>query len=154
MKKEFIRIVSPLSVLIALVLDSASIWLTAFVINDFISGKADGMSIAFAVMLILALIISALFTKEIFSNGIIFYEDRCEFNALDEDNVIYYKDIESIENYKDTKASLKKNFNERHTLIIFNLKNDMVHTVDIGLSTNRTLKKIISKLDEYTKKNG
>lgn len=154
MKKEFIRIVSPISVLTALILDSASIWLTVFVINNFISKKVDGMSIAFAVMLIFALIISVLFTKEIFSNGIIFYEDRCEFNALDNDNVIYYKDIESIENYKDTKASLKKNFNERHSLIIFNLKNDMTHTVDIGLSTNKTLNKIISKLNEYIKKNG
>lgn len=153
MKKEFIRIVSPLSVFIALVLDGASIWLTAFVINNLISGKTDGMLIAFGVMVIFALIISFLFTKEIISNGIIFYDDRCEFNALDNDNVIYYKDIESIEKYKDTKASLKKNFSDRHSLIIFNLKNDMVHTVDIGLSTKRTLNKIITELNEYIVKN-
>lgn len=154
MKKEFIRIISPISAATAFLLDGASIWLTAFVIKDFAGGGADSMSIIFAIMVIFAVIISILFTKEVFSNGIIFYDDRCEFNALDDNNIIYYKNIESIEDYKDTKASLKKNFNERHSLIIFNLKNNTVHTVDIGLSTKKTLNKIIAKLNEYAKKNG
>lgn len=153
MKQDFIRIISPLSVFIALILDCGSIWLAVFVIKDFCAGNADVMSIVFAVMVLFAIIVSILYTKEVFSNGIIFYSDRCEFNAIDENNIIYYDDIESIEEYKDTKASFKKNLNERHSLIIFNLKNDKMHTVDIGLTTKRTLKKSVLKLNEYTKKN-
>lgn len=152
MKKEFLRIVSPFSVLIALILDGASIWLTSFVIKDFVSKKADSLSIVFAVMVVFAVILSVLFTKEIFSNGIIFYDDRCEFNAIDDDNVVYYKDIESVEDYKDTKASLRKGFAERNSLIIFNLNNNTVHTVNIGFTTSRTLKKAIEKINDYAKR--
>ena len=148
MKKDFFRIISPFSVFIAAVLDIGSVWISVFVIKDLASGNADTMSIIFAVIL------AVLFTKEIFSNGIIFYEDRCEFNAIDNDNIVYYKDIESIEEYKDTKASLRKGFNERNSLIIFNLKNDTVHTINIGFTTCRTLKKAIEKINTYAKKNG
>lgn len=154
MKKDFLRIISPFSVFIAAVLDVGSIWLTVFVIKDLTSGNADTMSIIFAVMVVFAVILSALFTKEIFSNGIIFYDDRCEFNAIDNDNVVYYKDIESVEEYKDTKASLRKGFTERNSLIIFNLKSDTVHTINIGFTTGRTLKKAIEKINFYAKKNG
>lgn len=154
MKKDFFRIISPFSVFIAAVLDIGSIWLSVFVIKDLTSGNADTMSIIFAVMVVFAVILSILFTKEIFSNGIIFYDDRCEFNAIDNDNVIYYKDIKSIEDYKDTKASLRKGFNERNSLIIFNLSNNTVHTINIGFTTSRTLKKAIEKINEHIKKNG
>jgi len=153
MKQDFIRIISPLSVFIALILDCGSIWLAVFIIKDLCAGNADAMSIVFSVMVLFAIIISILYTKEVFSNGIIFYSDRCEFNAIDENNIIYYDDIENIEEYKDTKASFKKNLNERHSLIIFNLKNDTVHTVDIGLSTKQTLNKIITELNEHIVKN-
>lgn len=154
MKKDFFRIISPFSVFIAAVLDIGSIWLSVFVIKDLTSGNADTMSIIFAVMVVFAVILSILFTKEIFSNGIIFYDDRCEFNAIDNDNVIYYKDIKSIEDYKDTKASLRKGFNERNSLIIFNLNNNTMHTISIGFTTSRTLKKAIEKINEHIKKNG
>lgn len=154
MKKDFFRIISPFSVFIAAVLDVGSVWISVFVIKDLASGNADTMSIIFAVMVVFAVILAVLFTKEIFSNGIIFYEDRCEFNAIDNDNVVYYKDIESIEEYKDTKASLRKGFNERNSLIIFNLKSDTVHTINIGFTTSRTLKKAIEKINTYAKKNG
>lgn len=154
MKKDFFRIISPFSVFIAAVLDIGSIWLSVFVIKDLTSGNADTMSIIFAVMVVFAVILSILFTKEIFSNGIIFYDDRCEFNAIDNDNVIYYKDIKSIEDYKDTKASLRKGFNERNSLIIFNLNNNTMHTINIGFTTSRTLKKAIEKINEHIKKNG
>lgn len=154
MKKDFFRIISPFSIFIATVLDIGSIWLSVFVIKDLTSGNADTMSIIFAVMVVFAVILAVLFTKEIFSNGIIFYDDRCEFNAIDNDNVIYYKDIKSIEDYKDTKASLRKGFNERNSLIIFNLNNNTMHTINIGFTTSRTLKKAIEKINEHIKKNG
>lgn len=154
MKKDFFRIVSPFSVFIAAMLDVGSIWFTVFVIKDFKSGNADTLSIIFAVMVVFAVILSVLFTKEIFSNGIIFYDDRCEFNAIDNDNIIYYRDIDSVEDYKDTKASLRKGFTERNSLIIFNLRNDTVHTINIGFTTKRTLKKAIEKINNYVKKNG
>lgn len=154
MKKDFFRIISPFSVFIAAVLDIGSIWLAVFVIKDLMSGNIDTLSIIFAVMVVFAVILSAMFTKEIFSNGIVFYDDRCEFNAIDDDNVVYYKDIESIEEYKDTKASLRKGFTERSSLIIFNLNNDTVHTINIGFTTSRTLKKAIERINHYAKKNG
>jgi len=154
MKKEFIRIISPFTAAIAFILDMASIWLAVFVIRDLTGGQADAMSVIFAIMIVFAIIISVLFTKEAFSNGIILYEDRCEFNAIDDDNIIYYKDIESIEDYKDTKASFRKTLSERSSLIIFNLKNGTVHTVNIGFTTKATLNKVIKKLNAYTKKNG
>lgn len=154
MKQEFLRIISPLTAAVAFILDGASIWLAAFTIKKLSNGNIDSISVIFAIMIFFAIIISILFTKEAFSNGIIFYDDRCEFNAVDDENTVYYKDIESIEEYKDTKASFRKTITDRSSLIIFNLKNDMVHTVNIGFTTKATLKKAIAMLNEYTKKNG
>ena len=46
-----------------------------------------------------------------------------------------YDDVENIKIHKDTKASLKKNFNDRQSQVIITLKNGGVVTVDIGLTS-------------------
>ena len=64
-----------------------------------------------------------------------FYEDRLEFTGIDDKNVFLYSDIAGVETYRDTKASLKKNFIDRHSLIIITRNDETVTTVDIGLTS-------------------
>ncbi|MDE6505712.1 MAG: hypothetical protein K2K71_00420, partial [Eubacterium sp.] len=95
---------------------------------------------------IFAIVIGILITKEVLKNGINFYEDKMEFTGIDENNLFSYEEIEEIETYHDTKASLTKNFVDRHALIIITKKDETVTTIDIGLTTKGTLKKIKKEL--------
>ncbi|MGN1329306.1 MAG: hypothetical protein ACI4V4_06380, partial [Eubacterium sp.] len=65
-----------------------------------------------------------------------------------------YDEILSVETQKDKTASLVKNFRDRQSKIIFNLTDDRVVTVDIGITSDKTLKEaadeIISRLPERT----
>ena len=84
------------------------------------------------------------------SNGVKFSDDEAEFTGVDENNIIAYDEIAAIEAYRDTAASLTKNFDMRHSLLIFTLKdengNEKTNTIDIGLVNNSTMNKI---LDEF-----
>ena len=64
-------------------------------------------------------------------------------------NVFNYDDVENIKIHKDTKASLKKNFNDRQSQIIITLKNGGVVTVDIGLTSMKKLKKIENEINSH-----
>ena len=72
-----------------------------------------------------------------------------EFTGIDENNLFGYEEIEEIETYHDTKASLTKNFVDRHALIIITKKDETVTTIDIGLTTKGTLKKIKKELSKH-----
>ena len=58
-------------------------------------------------------------------------------------------DVENIKIHKDTKASLKKNFNDRQSQVIITLKNGGVVTVDIGLTSMKKLKKIENEINSH-----
>lgn len=148
MKKKFIRILSPITIIVIAFLDLAVIGFAVFSVKKIIE-LHNSYSIIFGVIEILAIIVAGLVTKETVSNGIVFYEDKLEFTGIDDKNVFSYSDIAKIETYKDTKASLKKNFIDRHSLIIITMNDDTVATVDIGLTSNKILIKIKKELAKH-----
>lgn len=147
MKEKFIRILSPITIAVIAVLDAATIGYGIFAIKRIIELPSANV-IIFAALDFVALIIAALVTKEVFSNGVKLYDDEIEFTGLDKNNIFAYSDIVSIETEKDTKASLVKNFIDRQSKIILTLKDDKVFTIDIGLTTKGTLEKIADEIRE------
>lgn len=147
MKKKFVRILSPMTLAVVGVLDIAVIYFAFFAVKRLIAFTTK-YAIFFAIMELFAFVVSIFVTKNILSQGIIFYDDRLEFTALDENNVVKYEDIDRIETKKDTAASLVKNFVDRQSKIIFYLKDDGILTVDIGLTTNKALNKISREISE------
>lgn len=148
--KKFVRIISPITLAIVLALDIAVVGFFVYAIQRIIE-EASFITIAFIAIDIFALIIAIFTTKEALSNGVIFYDDRIEFTGLDTGNTFYYNDIIKIETQKDTKASLRKNFVDRYSHIILHLNNDTVATIDLGLTTTKTLKRIETELTNRTK---
>lgn len=146
-KKNFIRTLSPITITVVSLLDIATIVYGVFSIAKVIELK-NSASIFFLLCELFAIVIAILVSKEVLSNGIEFKEDEIEFIGLDNDNTFKYEEIEKVEIYQDTNASLVKNFNDRHALIILTLKDDKMCTLDIGLITRKTLKNIIEKIAE------
>lgn len=148
MKQKFIRILSPITLIVIALLDIAVIGFAVFSVKKIIEVQ-NLYSIFFGVIEILAIIVAVLVTRETIGNGIVFYEDRLEFTGIDDKNVFSYSDIAGVETYRDTKASLKKNFIDRHSLIIITLKDETVATVDIGLTSKKVLIEFKKELAKY-----
>lgn len=145
MKEKFVRIISPITLAVVLVLDAATIGYAIFAIKKIIAYPSAN-AIIFAACDFVALIIAVLVTKQILSNGIKLYDDEVEFTGLDDGNIFAYDDIISVETEKDTKASFVKNFNDRQSKIILNLKDDKTVTIDIGLTSKATLDKVADEI--------
>ncbi len=75
MKKKFIRILSPITLIVIALLDIAVISFAVFSVKKIIEVQ-NLYSIFFAAIEILAIIVAVLVTKETIGNGIVFYEDR------------------------------------------------------------------------------
>lgn len=146
MKDKFIRILSPITLSVVGILDIAVIGYGIFAVKKLIQMQRMSV-IFFAAVEVLAIIVAILVTKEILSNGVKFHDDEMEFTGLDDNNIFDYADIVNVETQKDDKASLVKNFVDRHSKIIFTLKNDKVITIDIGLTTKNALKNIESEIN-------
>lgn len=146
MKDKFFRILSPITLIIVGVLNIAVIYFAVFAVKKLLA-FTTAYAIFFAIMELFAIVIAVLITKSILTQGIKFSEESLEFTALDDNNIVRYCDIESVEIQKDEKASLKKNFNDRHSFVIFNMKDDTRLTVDIGLTSKKTLSKIKNEID-------
>lgn len=145
MKDKTIRIISPAVTVITAILDAAVLGYGVFAVVKLIQ-QFGTMSVIFAVIEVFALIVAVFVTKEVLSNGVIFRDDEAEFTGVDDNNIITYDDVKEIEAYKDTAASLTKNFDMRHALIMFTMKNKKVNTIDLGIISNGTINKI---LDEF-----
>ena len=145
MNKKFIRILSPITLAVVSVLDISVVGFAVFAVKKIITARSAAI-IFFAVIEVFAIVIGALVTKEIFKNGVIFYDDKFEFNGIDDKNIFTYESVSEIEIYHDTSASLTKNFIDRHALIIITANDGTVTTVDIGLTTKKALKKIKKEL--------
>lgn len=145
MKEKFIRILSPVTLAIIAILDIAVIGYGIFAIKKLIDA-ASTIAIFFAVADLVALVIAVLVTKQELTNGVKFYDDEFEFNAIDNDNVFAYEDVVSVEAKKDTKASLVKNFIDRSSQIILTLKDERVITIDIGLTTKNCVNIIADEI--------
>lgn len=141
MKEKFIRTLSPITISVFAILDIVVIGFGIFAINE-LQKNMGTKAILFAALEVFAIVIAAIVTKEVLSNGVIFRDDEVEFTGLDENNIFSYDNIKHIEFFMDTAASLTKNFNDRHALLIFKLNDDRVLTVDLGLISLNTLRKI------------
>lgn len=148
MKERFVRIISPITLAVVLILDAATIGYAIFAVKKIINYPSASV-IIFAACDLVALIIAVLVTKQILSNGIKLYDDEVEFTGLDEGNIFAYDDIISVETEKDTKASFVKNFNDRQSKIILNLKGDKTVTIDIGLTGKATLEKAAEEIRNH-----
>ena len=148
MKQKFIRIISPITIIVIALLDIAVIGFAVFSIKKIIEAQ-NLYSVLFGIIELLAIVVAVLVTKETISHGIAFYEDRLEFTGIDDKNVFPYNEITEVETYQDTKASLKKNFIDRHTLIMITLNDDTVTTIDIGLTSKKLLTKFKTELKEH-----
>lgn len=148
MKKKFIRVLSPITLTVVTALDAAVLGFGVFALKKLIE-ETSAATIFFTVVEVLAIVTGILVTKEILKNGINFYNDKFEFTGIDENNIFRYEDIEETETYHDTKASLTKNFFDRHALIMITKKDETVTTVDIGLTTKGTIKRIKKELSNH-----
>lgn len=146
MKNKFIRILSPITLLIIGVLDAGTILFGVYAVQKIIE-KQNLWNILFAIIEFFAIIIAILVSKEVVSNGIKLNENEVEFTGLDENNIFAYSDIEKVETSKDTKASLKKNFVDRYSNVILTLKDGNIVTIELGLTTVKTLNKIKKEIE-------
>lgn len=146
MKDKFMRILSPIQLAVVGILDIFVIYYIIFAIKKLIQHPKTSV-IFFAAGVVVALVVAILVTKEIISHGIIFHDDEMEFTGLDTDNIFDYNDIVKVETEKDEKASFVKNFIDRQSKIILTLKDDRVVTIDIGITTKGTLKKVRDEIE-------
>ena len=152
MKNKFYRIISPVTFLVVLVLDISVIAYAVFAVKKLLENLSV-YSVIFAIIDLFAIVVGALVSKYVISQGIVFNETLFEFTALDENNIFNYDDIANIKINKDTKASLKKNFNDRQSQIIIEEKDGKVTTVDIGLTSMKKLKKIENEILSHINEN-
>lgn len=150
MKDKFLRILSPITLAVVAVLDVAVIGYGIYAIKRLIAVQ-NATIIIFTICDFAALIIAALVTKEVLSNGVKFYSDEMEFTGLDNDSIFAYADIEKVETEKDTNPSFVKNFVDRSSKVVLTLKDERVVTIDIGLTTKNGLSAIEKEINERIK---
>ena len=151
MNKNEIKILSPLTIIAVGLLDLSVVAVTIFAIKKLIENVST-LTIAFAFMDLLAVVVAILVSKEIVSNKIVFTNTGFELIGLDNDNKYNYCDIEKIEYQKDDAISFKKNFNDRHAVIILTLKKDKIASIDLGLITKGKLLKIVKQIENKISK--
>lgn len=147
MKNNFLRILSPITIGVVLLLDAAVIGYTVFAIKK-LGQEMSPKVIFFAVCVFASIIVGILVTVEIFKNGIKFESEQMEFTCADDNNIVRYDEIDSIETQKDTAPSFTKNFFDRRAKVIINKKSGDVMTIDIGLVTKGTLAKIKKEIEK------
>lgn len=147
---KFIRILSPITLFVVAALDCAVVFYGIYAAKKLMDAYTT-INIAFALIDFFAIIIAGFVSREVMSNGVVFRPSELEFTGLDENNIFNYMEIARVESAKDDKASLKKNFVDRYSHIILTLKDDSVVTIDLGLTTKRTLKKVEKEINERIK---
>lgn len=146
MKEKFIRIISPIMLIVVLLLDCGAVCFSAIAVSKTIQ-QLSAVNIAFDFIMLVVIIVAVLVTKNTFTAGVKFSSDCMEFTAIDDDNMFSYSDIEKVKTKRDNKASLTKNFNDRHSYILLHLTKDRIATIDIGLTTKKTLCKIEKEIN-------
>ena len=92
MKNKFYRIISPVTFLVVLVLDISVIAYAVFAVKKLLENLSV-YSVIFAIIDLFAIVVGALVSKYVISQGIVFNETSFEFTALDENNIFNYDDI-------------------------------------------------------------
>lgn len=130
-----------------LVLDAATLFLLYSAIKQLSKGF-NGYSFAFLLIDLLVLVCVVITTVKTLKNGVIFKENELEFTALDENNVLEYKNIKKAESHKDTKVSFKKKFTDRYSSLIIYLNDDTVLTVELGFTSKKKLKRLVDEINK------
>ena len=153
MKNKFIRIISPISLAMALLLNIAVVYFIIYAYRNFIE-KQSAVNILFAVISVLSLFLAIFYSREVTRHGIKFTENEFEITFLDNNNSFKYSDIKAVETDKDTKASLKKNFVDRYSRLTIILKDGTQTTTELGLTTKKKLNKIENEINLRIRNNG
>ena len=141
MKDKFIRILSPMTLAVVILLDLAVIGYGVFAVYR-LTQVRTGMTVIFAIIEIAAIVIAVLTTKETVKNGLLLRATDFEFTGMDKDNVYAYNQIKDITGYKDEAPSLVKNFIDRHAVLTLTLTDDTTVLLDLGLCQKRTLEAV------------
>lgn len=104
MKNKLYRIISPVTLLIVLALDAATVAYAVFAVKKLIQ-NVSVYSVLFAIIDLFAIVVAVLVSKYVVSQGIVFGDKTFEFTALDENNVFNYDDVENIKIHKDTRMN-------------------------------------------------
>ncbi len=147
MKDKFIRIVSPLTLGVVILLDLAVIGYGVFAIYR-LSQVRTAATVIFALIELAAIVIAVLTTRETVKNGLLLRATDFEFTGMDKNNVYAYDQIKEIAGYKDEAPSLVKNFIDRHAVLTLTLKDDSDVLIDLGLCKKRTLETVQKALSE------
>lgn len=147
MKDRFIRVISPFTAFVSVLLDVAVIFYFNYLIQK-INKDMDIWTIMFVVIELLAIAIAVAVSVEVLKNGVKFSQNQMEFTGIDDNNTFEYDNIDHIETSRDTKASLRKNFVDRYSHILIYTKDGNITTITLGLTTNKTLKKIENEINE------
>ena len=145
MKDKFIRCVSPIEVIISFVVEASGIGFLVYAIKE-LKGRTDFYAAVFYIVTVFAIVLGFFMIKQALSQGVIFYSDRLEFTDIDNANIFEYKNIKSVDSYKDTKVSFKKKVVERFSLIIIELDDGTSVTITLGYTTKRTLNRIVNEI--------
>lgn len=146
MKDRFIRVISPFTSLVAVLLDVAVIYYLVYLINNF-NKNINAWTIMFLVIEVLAIGIAIAVSVEAFKHGVKFSQKQMEFTGIDDNNVFEYENIDHVEISRDTKVSLRKNFVDRYSHILIYTKDENVTTITLGLTTSKTLNKICDEIN-------
>ena len=147
MKDKYISVISPIALPVVILFDSAIIYYFIFAIKKVMADSSTFATIFLAIQSFM-LVLAALTTREVLRHGVRITENYVEFTALDSDNKVRFDEIEKISVQKDTKASLKKNFVNRYSSIVFYLNDDTVLTVELGITTKRKHAKIEKEIND------
>ena len=146
MEDKFIRVISPISLAVITAFDIAVVYYMYFAVKKYVLDRGVASSI-FVVIQVAAVVLAVVTTREVLRHGVRFTSKSLEFTALDSENKVFYDEIESVSVQRDTKASLRKNFVNRYSSLVFYLKDDTVLTVELGLTTARKLTQIENEIN-------
>ena len=101
MKNKLSRIISPVTLLIVLALDAATVAYAVFAVKKLIQ-NVSVYSVLFAIIDLFAIVDTVLESKYVETQGIVIGDKTFEFTAHVENNVYNYDDVENIKIHKDT----------------------------------------------------
>ena len=103
MKNKLYRIISPVTLLVVLALDAATVAYAVFAVKKLIQ-NVSVYSVLFAIIDLFAIVVAVLVSKYVVSQGIVFGDETFEFTALDENNVPCLYDKVSSQYFYNTGA--------------------------------------------------
>ena len=151
MKNKFIRIISPITFCVVLLLDIGVVAFGITAVKKIIE-VANFYTVSFVIIEIISLVICFFVSREVISNGVKFGENEFEFTAIDENGTFKYDEIKSVKGEKDNSVSFKKNFIDRFSHICIETTDGSTTTIDLGLTTTKKLNKVVNEIKARTNK--